>query len=113
MNSFIGWCLAVLLVLLKGWSALQKRKINKATVRAREAEQRARAAELNLKVVDTAAKKKDKIVIAQKANQEKKEAVEHQIMETEKEENPDEKRKDQEKIANRITELFNNRNHYL
>jgi len=110
MNSLIGWCIGALLAFLAGWGGLQKRKVYKATERAREAEQRAKAAELNLKVAETAAKTKDKIAEAQKANQEKKESVNLQIMETEKEEDPDEKKKDQERIANGITDLFNARN---
>ena len=110
MNNFVGWLLGALLALLAGWGSLQKRKVDKALSKAKEAEQRAKAAELNLKVVETAAKMNDTAIAAQKANQEKKEAVDHQIMATEKEEDPDEKRKDQETIANGITDLFNARN---
>lgn len=110
MNSLIGWLVGALLTALWGWGALQKGKVDKAVSRAKEAEQRAKAAELNLKVVETAAKEKDRIVVTQKANQEKKKAVDDQIMETEKKEDPDEKGKDQERIANSITDLFNARN---
>ena len=110
MNNFVGWLLGALLALLAGWGSLQKRKVDKALSKAKEAEQRAQKAEMSLKISKTASKAKDEIVMAQKENQKKKEAVDMQIAENEIKEDPDEKRKNQEKIANGITDLFNARN---
>jgi hypothetical protein len=113
MNNFFVWLLGALLVFLTSWGGIQKRKVAKAESRANEAERRAKDAEQGLKVSETASKAKDEIAMKQKLNSAKKDEIQQQIVAAEQKEGPDEKSKEQERIANGITDLFNSRNHSL
>lgn len=97
-------------VLLSGLWALLVRRLKKALARAKEAEQRARKAETGQEIKHTETKTKDELVAAQKELQKQKVSVDAKIEESAQEEDPDEKRKEQQKIVDGITDLFNARN---
>ncbi|MEA4864170.1 MAG: hypothetical protein VB088_02090 [Sphaerochaeta sp.] len=97
-------------VLLAGLWALFQRKLRKAQSRAEKAEQRAQSAELRLKIGETASKAKDDILAGQKERQEQKDAIDQKIAESVQEEDPDEKREEQQQIVDGINNLFNARN---
>ncbi|MGH0053806.1 MAG: hypothetical protein ACQ5SW_10495 [Sphaerochaetaceae bacterium] len=109
MNDILGLLVSVVIALLAGLGALQKRKLNKARSKAEEAEQKARKAELKLKISETATKAKDEILSGQKELQKQKESVDQKITENSGKEDPDEKRQEQQEIVNYITDFFNSR----
>ena len=110
MNSMLGVIGSFVIVIITGLWALLKRKLNKALSKAEEADQRARKAETGQEIKHTETKTKDELVAAQKELQKQKVSVDAKIEESAQEEDPDEKRKEQQKIVDGITDLFNARN---
>lgn len=110
MNELLGMIGAVVTVLLAGLWALFQRRLRKVQARAEKAEQRAQKAELRLKIGETANKAKDDILAGQKERKEQKDAVDQQIAESSKKEDPDEKSEEQQQIFDGINDLFNARN---
>ena len=110
MNSMLGLISSFVIVIITGLWALLKRKLKKAMTKAEEAEQRARKAETGQEIRHTETKTKDELVAAQKELQKQKVSVDAKIEESSQKEDPDEKRQEQQKIVDGITDLFNARN---